>query len=304
MDHTELRQAARRWHKRHITWPVAGSAAWLGLRLTKLLPIDSASAIFGGLARKIGPVLGVSARARQNLRFCFPDWSEGQIEATVSEMWDNFGRVAGEFAHLRHLDLDGSDPRIDIVGREHVDAMTAAGGPGLFFSAHIGNWEVLPLINNPMHLDLHVIYRRMNAPIAERALRQAAGPESGTLIPKGPGGAMRLARAMRNGSHVAMMVDQKLNEGIDVPFFGRPAKTSPAIAALALRHRCPLLPIHTVRLGGARFRIIIEPPLALPASGNTDTDVHSLMTTINHTVEGWIRDNPGQWFWLHRRWER
>ncbi len=266
------------------------------------MSIDTASALTGGLARVIGPRLPISDRARANIRNCFPDWPESQIEATLVEMWDNFGRIAGEFAHLHHLDYDGNDARIEVSGRDHVAALVSSGGPGIFFSAHVGNWELMTQLNRPLELRLHMVYRSMNAPLAEWVLRRTGGPESGVMIRKKPAGAYQLARAMRNNGHIAIMVDQKLNEGITVPFFGRPAPTSPAVAIFALRYRCPVLPVRVIRRGGPHFSVVIEPPLDLPDSGDPKTDTMTLMTTINQRVEDWIREYPGQWLWLHRRW--
>jgi len=97
-------------------------------------------------------------------------------------------------------------------------------------------------------------------------------------------------------------VDQKLNEGIPVPFFGRPAMTAPTLAVLALRYRCDVLPVRVERRDGARFRLTIYPPLRLPDTGSRAADIGKLMEAVNATLEGWIRERPEQWFWLHRRW--
>jgi len=93
-----------------------------------------------------------------------------------------------------------------------------------------------------------------------------------------------------------------MNDGIAVPFFGRDAMTAPAIAELALRYDCAVLPARVERLPGSRFQVTVFPPHDLPASGDKAADVLALMTQINHTLEGWIRARPGHWFWLHRRW--
>jgi Kdo2-lipid IVA lauroyltransferase/acyltransferase len=290
------------WHKRFITWPISGVATWLGIRLMETLTIDAASNLGGAIARTIGPRLPVSNRARRNLRDSFPEWHNARVEATVREMWDNLGRVAGEFPHMRHLDLSGDDTRVEVVGREHIHALRDDDQAGIFFSGHLANWELLPRMAEPNGVKLHNVYRAMNAPLADKVLRQTAGRHEDELIPKGPGGAMRLARIMRNRGHIAMLVDQKLNEGINVPFFGRPAKTAPAIAVFALKYRCPVVPARVERLGGARFRVTFWPPIALPDSGDKEADTLSMMIEVNTWLEGWIRDTPGQWLWLHRRW--
>jgi Kdo2-lipid IVA lauroyltransferase/acyltransferase len=107
---------------------------------------------------------------------------------------------------------------------------------------------------------------------------------------------------LRQGDHLTMLADQKLNDGVPVPFFGRDAMTAPALALLARRFDCDLLPARVERLKGARFRLTVFPPLGLPRSGNAHADVAALLGEVNRTLEGWIRDRPEQWFWLHRRW--
>ena len=290
------------WHKRFITWPLSGAAAWLGVTLLGLPSIDWASGFAGRITRAIGPRLSASNRARRNLRDCFPDWDDARIEATVRDMWENFGRTAGEYPHLRTIDVSGDDPRVEVVGRENIVLLRDDGLPGIVFSAHLGNWELLPMLAAPNDLNIHSVYRAMNAPLAEKVLRQSVGRLEDEMIPKGREGAIRMARVLRKGGHLAIMIDQKLNEGIDVPFFGRPAKTAPALAMFALKYRCPVVPARVERLAGARFRVTLWPPIPLPDSGDAKADTLALMTEVNRWVEGWVRDTPGQWLWLHRRW--
>jgi KDO2-lipid IV(A) lauroyltransferase len=99
-----------------------------------------------------------------------------------------------------------------------------------------------------------------------------------------------------------MLVDQKMNDGIAVPFFDRPAMTASAVAELALKFRCPVVPLRCERLGGAHFRVTALPPLLLPDTGDRIADSYSLMLNINQLIESWIREHPEQWLWLHRRW--
>ena len=102
--------------------------------------------------------------------------------------------------------------------------------------------------------------------------------------------------------HLTLLVDQKLNDGIPVPFFGRTAMTAPALALLALHFDCAVLPARVERAVGAHFRLTIEPPLPLPRSGQRAADVAALMAAVNRTLETWIRERPEQWFWVHSRW--
>jgi Kdo2-lipid IVA lauroyltransferase/acyltransferase len=107
---------------------------------------------------------------------------------------------------------------------------------------------------------------------------------------------------LRCGTHLTLLADQKMNDGIPVPFFGRPAMTAPALAVLALRFDCDVLPARVERLAGARFRLTVFPPLPLPRSGEPHADAAALMARVNATLEAWVRDRPEHWLWVHRRW--
>lgn len=126
----------------------------------------------------------------------------------------------------------------------------------------------------------------------------------GELLPKGRKGAARALALLKRGGHVAIMMDQKQNEGIPVPFFGRDAMTTPAVAQFALRLKLPVIPTRTVRLDGARFRVDVEPPLMFERSGDHDADVAALTAKITQVVERWVREHPEQWLWVHRRWPK
>ena len=291
-----------RWKKKYVTWPISGALAWLCLIVFRLIPLDLGSALIGKLLRLIGPRLPISHRARKNMKSCFPTWNDKDLEVNIRNMWENLGRSAAEYPHIPYLNVSGADHRIDVIGVEYIDLLRDDNLPGIVFSAHLGNWELLPMLAHPNGLDMNFVYRALNSPLAEKVLRRSAGKLQDKLIPKGREGAIQMARVMREGGHLAIMIDQKLNEGIDIPFFGRPAKTSTALAAFALRYRCPVVPARVERLSGANFRVTFYPPLKLPNSGELKTDTLTLMTNINQQIEHWIRETPSQWLWLHRRW--
>jgi KDO2-lipid IV(A) lauroyltransferase len=265
------------------------------------LPLDVASALGGRLARNLGPRLGVSKRARLNLATAMPELSPAAIERIVYAMWDNLGRVAAEYPHLRRIRVFEPGGRVETAGFEHVDRARAAGRRMIFFSGHLANWEIAALAAGQYGIDIAQIYRAANNPLVDRLVARLRG-DLGELIPKGALGSRRAVAALRRGGHLSMLVDQKLNDGIAVPFFGRPAMTAPALALLALHYDCDVLPARVERLDGARFRLTIHPPLPLPKSGDRNADVLALMTAVNATLETWIRARPEQWFWLHRRW--
>jgi KDO2-lipid IV(A) lauroyltransferase len=280
---------------------IEGAGAWLFFALAWALPLDIASAACGALARLLGPRLGVSRRARHNLRVALPERSAAAVEGILRGMWDNLGRVAAEYPHLKRIRVFAPGGRVETRGIEHLNRAVAAGRSAILFGAHLGNWEIAALAAGQYGIDVAQIYRAANNPLVDRMIARFRGGDS-EFIPKGAYASRRALAALRRGGHLSLLVDQKLNDGIAVPFFGRDAMTAPALATLALRFNCVVLPARVERLRGAHFRLTIEPPLPLPDSGDRATDIAALMAEVNRTLERWIRDCPEQWFWPHRRW--
>ena len=292
--------AALRAAARHLAH--GGEAAGLVavMAVFACLPVDWASALGGFLGRAAGPRLRSSRVARRNLRRAFPDNTDAENDRIVRAMWDNLGRAVAENPHLRRICADGSG-RVEIVNGDAIAALLAKGEPSLLFGGHFANWEVGPTtVHRLMDSALLSVYRAANNPWVDRLQRR--GLRARQAVAKGASGGRELIRHLRRGGHVAMLVDQKLNDGIAVPFFGRDAMTAPAIARLALQFACPIVPVRVERLSGARFRFTVEPPLAVADTGDADADVQVAMTRVNAVIEAWARARPEQWLWLHRRW--
>ncbi len=288
--------------ERRLAYALQGLSARLLFALFAALPIERASALGGFLARAIGPHLGASKRAVVNLRRAMPALAEPEISRIVSGMWDNLGRVVAEYPHLHEINVFAPGGRVETIGVEPILADRAPGRPFIFFSAHYGNWEIAALAADQAGLDVAQIYRAANNPIVDRLIRRARGERGGELIPKGTAGARAAIAALRSGRNLTLLVDQKMNDGIAVPFFGRDAMTAPALALFARHFDCVVVPVRVERIGRVRFRLICETPLPVPKTGDAQADVLALMTAVNATVERWVRDRPDHWFWLHRRW--
>lgn len=288
--------------RRYVVHPVEAFATFLLYAFFRLLPLDVASAIGGGLARVIGPRTPLSRRAVRNLTRTFPEKTPAEIAAVVRGMWDNLGRIAAEFPHLGEFKLYEKGGRVEVIGAEHIDLLREDGLPGIFFSAHIGNWEIVSLAATQRGVPLDRVYRSANNRLVEWLYRQGRSAVEGALIPKGVSGVRPLLKSLKEGKHLGMLVDQKMNDGIAVPFMGRPAMTAPALADLALKYGCPVVPGRIRRLKGARFQVIVLPPLDLPDTGDRHADILAIMTRVNEIIEEWVRETPEQWLWLHSRW--
>jgi KDO2-lipid IV(A) lauroyltransferase len=278
------------------------------LRVTRYFdPIKTAD-LFGRIARLIGPLTREQKIGRANLTLAFPEKSPEEIERILAGVWDNLGRLGAEFAHLDHIwehdPAHPEDSRIEIQPRTHelFAQLRLDGKPALIFTGHLGNWE-MPAVAAVEHgLDAAILFRRPNSASANRIIEELRGGKMGTLIPAGRDAPLKLADALQKGQHVAILVDQYFTNGVEVTFFGRKTRANPTLARLLRQIECPIHGVRIIRLPGHRFRAELseEVPPVRDASGQID--VQGTMQAITSVVEGWIREYPDQWLWLHRRW--
>ena len=296
------RSPLARWLTRRVAHPLEALLALAACALFRALPVDAASSLGAWIGRTVGPFLPGTRRARRNLERAFPEKSDAEIAAVIRGMWDNLGRVMAEYPHLDSIGDAGPGGRVEVAGAEHIQAMRDDGRAGILVSGHCANWEVPSVVARKMGIELALVYRAPNNPRVARLLVGLRGAASGTHIPKGQEGARALVRHLARNGHAGLLIDQKMNDGIPVPFFGRDAMTAPAAAQLALRFGIPLCPARIERLDDARFRITVLPPMEPPDSGDRNADVRILMERLNALLEQWIRERPAEWLWLHRRW--
>lgn len=266
--------------------------------LFRALPLSSASAFGGKVAQYIGPKTKVHQVAWRNLSDAMPELTTEEKNAVTARMWDNLGRVFCEYPHLAHPAMRRCIRNIS--GLEYVETARSSGRPVLLISGHLGNWELLPVVADMQGMTLHLLYRPANNPVVDRLVAFIRRPYSRGLYAKGMASARGITRAMRRSEPVAMLVDQKTNDGIAVPLFGRDAMTTDAVAHFVQRYNALILPVCCRRTTGAQFDITIEPPMSF---AHPD-DRLAVMTEVNTLIERWIRDDPAQWFWVHRRWPK
>ena len=287
---------------------LVGSAAVALFNLVRRTNPDRMTNFAGPFMRTIGPWLPEHRTGRANLMAAFPEKSAAEIEKILAGVWDNLGRVAAEFAHLDRLwEYDFERPnagRIEFTPRsmELFLQLRDDGKPALVFAAHLGNWELPPLSAGAYDMPAAVVYRRPNLGAVAEAIIPLRAVSMGELIPSDRAAPIKAARALEQGVHVGMLVDQHFSEGVDVMFFGRRCKANPLIARLARHFDCPIHGIRAIRLAGGRFRAEITEAVEPPRDAKGRVDVDATMQTITSVVEGWVREHPDQWLWLHRRW--
>lgn len=278
------------------------------LGLLRRMEPERASDFVGGLARRIGPWLPEHRIGRRQLAASFPDKNAAWVEATLREAWENLGRVAGEYVHLDRIwdyDVDNPDAgRVTTDARAVLEQLRDDGKPALLFTAHLGNWE-LPAVAAQRHgLPTAVLYRMPNNRSVAAQISAIRGPLMGRLISSRRAGAFEMAAALERGEHLGMLVDQFFGRGETITFFGRETKANPTLARLAKRVECPVYGVRVIRRPGLRFHITTTGPLELPRDAGGEIDVHAATQMINGVIEDWVREEPGQWLWFHRRWRK
>ena len=276
--------------------------------LLRALGPDFSAALGAFLAKAVGPWLPAHRVAIDNIRHAFPDMEEAERRAVIREAWDNLGRTSCEYVHMDRIwDFDEARPnagRIEIApGSQAVfERLREDGKPALLFAAHLANWE-LPAIAAARHgLEAAVLYRRPNNPFIARDILALRAGSMGELIPAGIAAPIRMMEALDRGAHVGMLIDQRFGRGPRVEFLGRQASSNPLLARLARRFDCPVHGARAIRLPGGRFRLEITEAVALPRDAAGRIDIDAATALLNGIVAGWVRELPGQWLWMHRRW--
>jgi KDO2-lipid IV(A) lauroyltransferase len=276
------------------------------LRAVRRLDRVKVSNLAARFMRTVGPLLPEHRTGQANLRAAYPEKSDVEIEAILRGVWDNLGRVTVEFAHIDRL-AEG-DPwhrtfiDYDAGSIERFLGLREDGKPALVFAAHLANWELPALISAADGLDTAVLYRRPNlGSVADAVIALRVG-QMGELVPTSMFAPLQLARALEAGRHVAMLVDQHYVKGVEVTFFGRRCMANPLMALLAREAECAIHGTRVIRIDNGRFRAEVTEPIVPARDAEGRIDVQGTMQVITSVVEGWVREYPGQWLWLHRRW--
>ena len=271
--------------------------------IARAAPIEVWSAFGGALFKALGPLTSAHRTARRSLKLALPDLSETETATILAAQWENFGRYIAEFPVLDRLTPSGG--RVDLGAAGRLAEIAASGEPVVFISGHLSNMEVMAAAIVDAGIPCEITYRAANNPYVDARIRRSRFRYGVRMFaPKGADGARELLAGMKAGRSIAMMNDQRYDAGVAAPFFGRPVMTNPAAARLALRFGVAIQPMSIRRLPGVRFEVVAHAPIVLTATGDKTADVEAGVAAINAFLEARIRERPGDWWWLHRRWPR
>jgi len=306
------RHGAKKRLRRRIVESKAATwiAAWYvrtAIGFARLLGRRRAAALAGWFTRLISPLIPENKIGAANLAAAFPEKSEAERRRILKGVWDNLGRTAIEYAFLNEILADFRVHRMDkgpvtATGLEDFLRIREDGKPALLFSAHLANWELPATIAERFNLQLTIMFRVPKNSLIAEDLMKLRNEMMGDLIPPRFGSAFEIADIVARGGHVGLLVDQRRNGSPLMPFFGRPALTSTFFAQLARQYDCPVHGVRAIRLPGDRFHVELTPAIKLPRDAGGEIDVTAATQKINDVVEGWVREHPEQWLWVHDRW--
>lgn len=241
--------------------------------------------------------------AEQNLALAFPALPERERRRLAAACFRHFGAALCDAISSTRFDAVAICERFTLEGWEHVEAADALGRGFFVLSPHLGFWELVPPIVGLYRGPFHIVFRPPDNPHLDRELRALRERFNCVVVPK-RGAARRMLEVLRDGRPVGILIDQRVQprEGIEVPFFGRPALTTPVLARLSLRTGAPVLPVAALPAPHGRYRFVARPPV-LP-EGEGETAVAALTRRYLEVAEEQIREHPEMWLWMHRRWGR
>jgi KDO2-lipid IV(A) lauroyltransferase len=280
---------------KQIRYIIEAGAVYFFFYLFKFLGTKNASNFCGYIFKNIGPKLEVNRTAMINLRIAFPRKTHRELTEINIKSWENFGRTCGEFPTLVSLRGEKFFEKVEVKGREFVESLSAQNLPYIFVSAHYGNWEISCNIATQIAQNVALVYRGANNIYVDNLIQKSRGDYTNLMIDKADG-ARDLVKHIRNKGVIAMLLDQKMNSGFEVDFFGKKVMAPSAVGELSIKYNVPIIPGRVIRKPNSKFIVELFPPLDVV--GKTSVEITQQIYNI---FENWINEYPEEWFWLHRR---
>ena len=271
--------------------------------LVGLLPMSVVRSLGGALGRVVYALDAFHRRvAIENLSHAFPTRPAAELNALTRAMFMHFGRWALELLKFGGLSREQMLQLVDSEGEERVWQAYEKGRGVLFFTGHFGYWETQALVQPLRVHPVSVLARPLDNPHANALLERIRTTTGNSVIYRS-GAVRRIMRELAGNRGVAILIDQHLHtaDAVYVDFFSRPAATTSALAALALRTGAPVIPVFALPLPRGRYRLVYERPVEPPTSDTPDA-VREFTQRCTDVLEMYVRRRPDLWLWMHRRW--
>ncbi len=279
---------------RYIHDPIIAILAIPLFLILKMLPFNLSSYLCGSLMYIVGPMTSYNGRIKKHMQIAFPKKSITQINKLTKQHWFMLGQTIGEMPHINrlikigHLETDGLDK--------------LKTGPAILVGAHMGNWEFLLRVGDLAGRRAGYVFRPINNWILNKIQIHRNKDANADFYRKGRLAAIGMASKLKSGEIIGLTGDQLLREGIMVPFFGIKTPTPQAAAVMALKWNVPIYMVRIERFKGIKFKMTVEDKLRIPSNLDKEKAIYQITKMISSRIEDWIKEQPEQWLWAHRRW--
>ena len=252
------------------------------------------------IGKIFGPLFRSNSAILKNLENSNIGLSDEKRKAIIHNMWGNYGRILAEYAFIKKYRQDIHTKNIDVIGKKFLDKIIIDKKPVIFVSGHFNNFELMAMYLEKSGVDLATIYRPLNNnflnPLMERIRNKYICKKQ---IKKGISGTKKVLKYFKNGTSIALMIDQRVSEGISCNFFGRKALTTTIPAQFVKKFNCKVVPIYIQREQADNFKLEILRPIEF----SKDETIELITLNLNQVLENLIKRNPDQWIWSHNRWK-
>ncbi len=266
----------------------------------KILGPRKSSNISGILFEKIGPLFRSKKLIHSNIKKAIPNIDNNNLKLITKSMWNNYGRIFAEYIFISQFRIGKLESKIKIEGHEILDEIVKLDKQVVFISGHLSNFELMAMCLEKNGIKLSAIYRPLNNIFLNFIMEKIRNKYICKYqIKKGIGGIKKLIKLMKNNFSAALMIDQRVSQGILSNFFKKPALTTTIPAQLVKKFNIPVVPIYIERVDEIEFKIVINKPIVF----NENSSIQKITDDLNLILEKMILEKPDQWIWSHNRWK-
>ena len=267
----------------------------------KIIGAKRSSDLSGKIFEIIGPFFRSKDIIHANIKRAYPYIEKKNIKILNKKMWNNYGRVFAEYVFIKNFRNGNLNSRIKIEGQDVLDEIKRLNKQVVFISGHFGNFELMALHIERSGINLSAIYRPLNNIFLNKDMENIRKNYiCKNQIKKGRSGTRQILENLKKGNSIALMIDQRVTEGIKINFFGDLASTTTIPAQIIKKYKCDLVPIYIERTKKHYFKMYVSQPIVINSEkSNEEISIH-----LNKILEKMILKNPDQWIWTHDRWRK
>ena len=266
----------------------------------KILGLKFASFISGKFFQLIGPIFRSKKLIHSNIKKAFPKIDEKDLKNITKSMWNNYGRVFAEYMFMKNFRNDKLQNNIEIVGKEILEDIKNSNQKAVFISGHFSNFELMAMQIEKAGIKLAAIYRPLNNMFLNLVMEKIRKRYiCKTQIKKGIGGLKQLLSFNYEGYSTALMIDQRVSQGIKSNFFNEKAFTTTIPAQLVKKFKIPIVPIFIERYEGIKFKMTVHKPIYF----SNEQTIEDITSQLNEILEKMVLSDPNYWIWSHNRWK-